>query len=329
MPANLPAKYFEIEQKYRREKNITAKVTALQEMLAVMPKHKGTDHLKADLRAKISRLLQQLERPRATSKGQPEPFSIRRDGIGQAVLIGLSNAGKSQLLLNLTGATVKVGDYSFTTQIPQPGMVRFENILIQVVDTPAINDHEMQTRLFSLLRNADLLLVVVDLSHSPADQTQEVFDELERWGYVLLTNGDMTNPSESRVQKPVMVVGTKCDANGAVQGLENLDASIGKKFTTVSVSSVTGVGKNHLVKAIYQMLNRVRVYTKAPGGKPDFDDPIVLPKGGNLLDAAQSIHKDWDRKLKYALLWGSGKFDGQRIGRRFVLSDEDVIEFHD
>ncbi len=329
MPANLPAKYFEIEARYRREKGIPAKVAALQEMLAVMPKHKGTDHLKADLRAKISRLLQELERPKSTSSGQPQPFAIRREGIGQTMLIGLANSGKSQLLASLTGASAKVGDYPFTTQVPQPGMLPFENVLIQVVDTPAINDREMQTRLFSLLRNADLLVVVADLSDAPIYQVQETFNELERWGYLLLRKDEVLDPSEPRVQKSAILVGTKADESGALEGYKKLEAAFGQRFTTVMVSSLEEIGEEELKVAIYQALNRVRVYTKAPGGQPDFEDPVVLPRRGTLLDAAESIHKEWANKLKYALLWGSGKFDGQRIGRGYVLFDGDVIELHD
>lgn len=328
MPANLPPQYFEIEQRYRREKSIPGKVAALQEMLAVMPKHKGTDHLKADLRAKIARLLQDLERPKVTSGGQPQPFSLRREGVGQAMLIGLANSGKSQLLATLTGASAKVGDYPFTTQIPQPGMLPFENVLIQLVDTPAINDREMQTRLFSLLRNADLLVIVIDLSQEPLAQVQELFGELEHWGYLLLGKGQAPDPLEPRVQKRAILVATKADEEGALDGFRQLEASYGQRFPTVMVSPLEEVGEEELKGAIFLALDQVRVYTKSPGGQPDLDEPIVLPRGSKLVDAAQSLHKDWRRRLKYALLWGSGKFDGQRVGREYVLADGDVIELH-
>ena len=328
MPANLRAQYYVIEERYRREKSIPAKVAALQEMLAVMPKHKGTDHLKADLRAKIARLLEELERPKATSSGQPQLFALRRDGIGQAVLVGLANSGKSQLLASLTGAPAKVGEYTFTTQVPQPGMLPFENVQIQLVDTPAINDREMQTRLFSLLRQADLLVIVIDLSRKPLVQAQEVFDELERWGYLLLGKGDAPDFSEPRVQKSVILVGTKADKDGALQGFQRLEATHAHRFPTVKVSPVEELGVDGLKHTIFQALKRVRVYTKAPGGQPDFEEPIVLDQGSKLLDAAQSIHKEWLSRLKYALLWGSGKFDGQRVGPGYVLSDGDVIELH-
>ncbi len=326
MPANLPAQYYVIEERYRREKSVPAKVAALQEMLAVMPKHKGTDHLKADLRAKIARLLEELERPKTTSSG-PQPFALRREGIGQAVLVGLANSGKSQLIASFTSAPTKVGDYPFTTQVPQPGMISFENVQIQLVDTPAINDREMQTRLFSLLRQADLLVIVIDLSQEPLAQAKEVFDELERWGYILLGKDEGPNPEEPRVQKSVIMVGTKADEEGALQGFKQLEAAYSHQFLAVMISPLEELGEEELKCAIFQALKRVRVYTKAPGGQPDFHEPIVLPQGSKLVDAAQSLHKEWRSRLKYALLWGSARFDGQRVGRDYVLSDGDVIEF--
>ena len=302
-------------------------MAAIQDMMSATPKHKGTDHLRADLRSKLARLMEELEKPRHTSSG-PEPFAIRKEGAGQATLVGLPNVGKSQLLVSLTGATAKVGGYPFTTQLPLPGMVQFQYVLIQMVDTPAINDRDMQTRLFSLLRNTELLVVVADLSADALVQVEEVMAELENWGYLLLGKGEPTVPEEHRVQKRALLVGNKADEPGALHQLQLIQARYGDRFAVVMASSEAGVGLEELKQAIFVALGRVRVYTKAPGEVPDYDSPIVLDHGSRVADAAETLHKDWRRRLKYALLRGSGKFDGQRVGRDYVVADGDVLEFH-
>jgi len=166
VPTNLPPKYYVAEEAYRAAIGPAEKAATLQQMLSATPKHKGTDHLRADLRAKISKALEELENPKRGA-GRPSPYAIRKEGAGQAVLIGKSNAGKSQLVATLTGADAKVAAYPFTTRIPLPGMLPFQNVKIQLVDTPAIDDPEVQSQLFSLVRNTDLVVAVVDLSEDP------------------------------------------------------------------------------------------------------------------------------------------------------------------
>ena len=328
MPANLPPHYYEAERKYRRAKSMPERVAALQEMISATPKHKGTDHIRADQRAKMARLMEELERPSYTSGGQPEPFALKKEGAGQAILIGLPNAGKSQLLATLTGAAAKVGSYPFTTQLPLPGTLQFQNTRIQLVDTPAINDQDMQTRLFSLLRNSDLLVIVVDLSADAVDQTSEIWAELEKWGYLLLGKGEPPDPEEHRVQKRAVLVGSKADDAGAQGQFERLAAKYGDRFPVLMVLPLDAVGLEELREAIFEALQKVRVYTKPPGEEPSYATPIVLDQGSKVEDVAQALHKDWGRRLKYAVLWGSGKFDGQRVGREYVVADGDVLEFH-
>ena len=328
MPANLPPGYYEAERKFRAAKSTAEKVSALQEMMSATPKHKGTDHLRAEMRARMARLMEELERPRNISSGQPQPFSLRKEGAGQAVLVGLANSGKSQLLASLTGASSKVASYPFTTQLPLPGMLQFENVRIQMVDTPAINDREMQTRLFSLLRNTDLLVIVVDLSADVNGQMEGMETELENWGYRVFGNEEGQDSQEHRVEKRAIIVATKADEEGALEQFQRLEAGYGHLFSLLMVSPLDGVGMEELRWAVFSALDKVRVYTKPPSGEPDFDTPIVLAKGSTVEDAAQDLHRDWRRRLKYALLWGSGKFDGQRVGRDYVLADGDVLELH-
>ena len=327
MPANLTPQYKEAEQRYRQAKSLPAKVAALQEMMAVIPKHKGTDHLRADLRARMSRLMEEVEKPQATSGG-PQPFSIRKEGAGQVLIIGLPNSGKSELLNALTGAPAKVGDYPFTTQVPMVGMLPFENVLFQLVDTPALNDKDIQTRLFGLLRNTDLLLVALDLSSDPVREMKEINDLLDQWGYSLLETGQAIDEEGARIQKPAILIANKADLEGAHQRYTELQHRYGQRFLVLKVSCMDGTGLETLSEEVFKSLNKVRVYTKSPTGQPDYDTPIVMARGSTTADAAERLHREWRDKLKYALLWGSAKFDGQRVGRDYVLSDGDVIELH-
>ena len=327
MPANLPPAYYEAERKYRGAKSVPERIAALQEMTSATPKHKGTDHIRADLRARLARLMAELEKPRNTSSG-PQPFSLRKEGAGQAILIGLPNSGKSQLLASLTGTTTKVAAYPFTTQVPQPGMVQYQNVRIQLVDTPAINDRDMQTRLFSLLRNTDLLVAVVDLTTDAVHQMEELLAELDIWGYRLLAEEEDPDEEGSRVEKRAVVVGNKADTVGALDQLQRLDECHGDRFSPIMVSTLEEVGLEELREGIFGGLGLVRVYTKPPGGDPSYDAPIVLALGSRVQDAAVALHRDWQRRLRYSLLWGSGKFEGQRVGRDYVVSDGDVLEFH-
>ncbi len=327
MPANLTPQYKEAEQRYRQSRTLPAKVAALQEMMAVIPKHKGTDHLRADLRARMSRHMEELEKPKSTSGG-PQPFSIRKEGAGQVLIVGLPNAGKSEILNALTRAPAKVGDYPFTTQIPMVGMLPYENIKFQLVDTPALNALDVQTRLFGLLRNTDLLLVTLNLEADPFEEMRQINVLLHEWGYSLLESGEAIDLEGSRVQKLSIILANKADAEGAEEKFARLEREYGGKFTLIKLSCLDGTGLDDVGREVFSHLKKVRVYTKSPSGEPDFDKPIVIARGSTASDAAQRLHKEWREKLKYALLWGSAKFDGQRVGRDYVLADGDVIELH-
>lgn len=134
MPANLTPAYHAAEQRYRTARTLEERIAALQEMLAVIPKHKGTEHLRGDLRARLARLLDELEQPPPGKRGAASPWSIRKEGAGRAVLVGPPNSGKSALLARLTGADARVAAYPFTTEVPQPGILRVGGARIQMID---------------------------------------------------------------------------------------------------------------------------------------------------------------------------------------------------
>lgn len=326
MPANLPPQYYEAENVYRLAKTPQEKVRALEVMLAIMPKHKGTDKLRADLRRRIAKHTEEAERKRSTGR-RDYVYHIKKEGAGQAVVVGLPNVGKSQLVASLTDASPEVADYPFTTQAPTPGMTRYENIQIQLVDTPPIVDQHTEPWLQNIIRNTDVLLLVVDLSQDPIRQMETILAELERLS-IKPTGRENGEGLELAYRKKALIVGNKNDLNSRGESFDNLRSKYGGEFRILAVSAKERRGLDELKREIYNLLNIIRLYTKATGQKPDLTEPVILRKGSTVEDVAEAIHKDFRHKLKYALVWGSGKFEGQRVKREHVLEDGDVIELH-
>jgi small GTP-binding protein len=314
MPANLPPQYFEAEQNFRLAKNPAEKIAALEEMLAIMPKHKGTDHLRAKLRARIAKLTEASEKKLATKRAS---LVIEKEGAAQVAVVGLPNAGKSQLISSITNASPTVADYPLTTHSATPGMMEFENIKIQLIDTPPLVPQSIDFWLPPMLRRADALLVMVDLADAPLEQMETITAQLEKMRIEI---------GEDKAK--ALIIGNKLDLEGASRNYTALKNEYEEKMPVVAISAREGTGLEELKAKIYEVLDIIRVYTKAPGKKPDFTDPIILDKGSTLADAAAEVHKDFLAKLKYARIWGSGKHDGVMAKRDHTLQDGDIIELH-
>jgi len=324
MPANLTPEYIAAEKNLRMAKTTLEKIACLEEMLSVMPKHKGTDHLRADLRTKIAKLTQSLDKKTATQRAS---MMIEKTGAGQLAVVGLPNAGKSQIVASLTKAAPTVAAYPFTTQSAMPGMMVFENIQIQLIDLPPLSEQPPEWWLINIIRRADGLLLVIDLSQDPAAQMELLVDRLneKRIGLGKVTGAiDEDAPMN---YKNALIVGNKADLDNGGKNFRVLQSRHGEQLPVIAVSAI-GQGLDELRFKIFEMLEIIRVYTKTPGGKPDMTDPIILDKGGTLEDAAISVHKDFGKKMKYARIWGSGKFDGVMVKRDHVLQDGDIIELH-
>lgn len=333
MPTNVPPQYREAEDRFRRAGSVQERIAALQEMLAIMPKHKGTDHLKAQLRSRLSKLMAELEKgsSKGAGGGRTEPFSMPKEGGGRATLIGPSNVGKSLLLNKATGAKSRVGAYALSTQEPVPGMLNYEDVRVQLVDTPPISNPSTQGRLYGLLRNTDVFVAVVDLSADGAAQADEIFSALGDWNFQPLGKGE-TPPEDANpwLCKPLIVAANKADIPGALDQYEIVEDRLGDRFPVIMASAEEGVGFDELAREVFEALKVIRVYAKSPRVRlDDYEptEPIVLPIGSTVSEAAAHLHKDLARGLKYAVLWGaSGKFEGQRVGRTHELADRDIIE---
>jgi ribosome-interacting GTPase 1 len=326
VPANLTPQYHAAEKRYRSAKEADEKIAALQEMLAVMPRHKGTDHLYAGLRAKIAKLGQESERKLATARRAG--FYIRREGAGQVVLVGPANTGKSQLLAALTSAVPEVAMYPYTTQTLLPGMMKYEDIQIQLVDTPPVGHRNVRVLLSPVLHAADLIAIVVDLGIEPVSQFDWTLGQLEECR-VMPAGAQSEDAVETPVYaKKMMVIANKSDRPGAFGHLQALQSRCRSVCPVAAVSSTEGEGMDVLPARVYDALDIIRVYTKAPGQRADMTEPVILKKDSNVGEAAAAIHKDIQRGLKYAVVWGSGKYQAQTVSKNHVLLEGDVVEFH-
>lgn len=327
MPANLPPQYYEAERVYRGARTPQEKIEALENMLAIMPHHKGTDKLRADLRTRLAKHTEEaLHRPQLGRRGGE--YYIPKEGAGQVVLVGMPNVGKSQLLASVTASRPKVADYPFTTRSPVPGMMPFEDVQIQLIDAPPLTDDDARPWHNSLLRGADLLLLVVSLGADPVAEMTRLLEEVDKLRVRLLGKAATVDPDDFRAQRPAIVVATKADTSAAAANLARLQAAFGDQFDIVAVAAAADDGLDAFKRAVFDALGIIRVYTKVPGQPADMNDPVILRRGSTVRDVAEGVHKDLGRRVKFAQVWGSGKFDGQRVPRDYEPGDRDVVEVH-
>jgi len=326
MPANLTPQYLEAEQRFKDAKTTPEKIAALEEMLSVIPKHKGTEKMRAEMRRRLSRLKEEKGKRGATKHSAPV-YLVEREGAGQVGLAGPPNSGKSSLVRRLTHATPEVADYPFTTRLPLPGMMRFENIQIQLVDLPPLHPEFPEPWVPQALRNADALLLVVDLGDAAVlERLTEALAQLEQ-GKIIVGPPPAELP-RGAVLKPALLVGNQCDRPRARENFEALRELWQERFPLLAVSMETGEGEEKLRRAVFDLLGIVRVYTKAPGKKADLTAPFVLARGATVQDVAERVHKDFVARLKFARLWGAGKFEGQMVHRDHKVEDNDILELH-
>jgi len=328
MPANLTAQYHKAEEAYRRAGTPDEELQCLQVMLRELPKHKGTDRLQADLKQKISKLKKELEQPRG--KGHTAGPRIPRQGAGRVLLVGGPNAGKSRLLAALTRATPEVAPYPFTTQQAQPGMMPWEDVLVQLVDTPPITRDYLDSYTQGLVRGADLVLLLVDLgADEGVEQLQEVLARLAATKTRLARESELDEEDVGLSSTRTFLVPNKIDAAEAADRHELLHEFCPLDFDEFVISAEQGTGLESLREAIYASLDVVRVYTKLPTAKEaDYDKPFTVRRGDTLLDVAALIHKDIASNLKFARVWGSEVHDGTAVKGDYVLHDKDVVEIH-
>jgi len=325
VPANLTPEYFKAEKWYKSAATNEERILALERMLAVMPKHKGTDHLKADLRKKLSKLKDAGAQKKSSS--HVDIFHVPRGGAGQIVLIGTPNCGKSSIVAALTNAKVNVADFPFATNGPVPGMVTFEDVQIELVDMPPITADYVAPGQVGTYRNCDLIAIVIDLSGDVAEQIGVCMDFLESRNLLISTETPASDEQGNALAKEVFCICTKSDI-APTGSLEKLKNSCKYAFEFIEISAVTDGGFKELPKKFFELLGIIRVYAKPPGKPADMTEPFTLPVGSTVMDLATDIHRQLAEKLKSAKIWGTGVYDGQNVHRTHVLNDKDIIELH-
>lgn len=314
MPANLTPQYRQAEQTYKAAKTVEEKIAALEEMLAVIPKHKGTEKLQADLKRRLSKL--RTENTQKSKTTRYDPYRIPKEGAGQVVLVGFPNTGKSSLVGAFTRAKVCIAEHPFSTTMPAAGMMPYEDIAIQLVDTPPITENGMESGLVNLLRQTDAIILTIDATADTClEQIESSLKLLEQKGVGF-------------GEKPSFILATKEDLPTARENLALIQEFTPSHLLLLAVSVNDPASLKNLCQQIFSSLDIIRVYSKVPGQPPELETPFVLKKGSTVLDFARAIHRDFPQCLKTAKVWGSAKFPGQAVFRNYALQDKDIVELH-
>jgi ribosome-interacting GTPase 1 len=358
MPTNVTPEYKKAKEAFKRARDPQERMTCLKEMLRLVPKHKGTDHLQAEIKTRIKQLTEELTGPKKGGARTGPVHTIPPDGAAQIALIGPPNTGKSTLHDRLTNSHAEIGPYPHTTHAPLPGMFDYNDVQFQMVDLPPISSSFMEPWMPNALQLAHAALLIVDLSIpgcvenvaairdrlgdkriSLIDQWSGVFEiglldieaarEEEATDSAQTTfEGDEEVDSTFRVTLPTMLVANKSDLNWDRDEIAVLEELIDVHYPALAVSTETGEGIDKIGPLLFQGLGIVRVYTKIPGKKVDAGRPYTLFEGETVQDVAHLVHRDLAQTLKFARIWGSAKFDGQQVGKDHVVRDGDIIELH-
>jgi len=330
MPTNLTPEYYKIEKLYKEATDHAEKIELLEEMMSKIPKHKGTDHLRADLRRKLSKMKTSSEQSKKGASRQSSPYNIGKEGAGQIVVVGAPNVGKSTLVATQTNADPEVSPAPFTTWGPTPGMMAIDNMQVQLIDTPPLNPDHVEADMFNLLRKCDMILMMVDLHADPVEQLENSMallagqriapDHLE---------GEIEGEVRRVFVKPCLVLANKCDEESDDEIFEIFRELLESDCPMIPISAATGRNIDTLKEKIYDTLQIMRVYSQAPGDEARKDLPFVLPIGSSVETFAGKVHQDFAENMKSARVWGkSAAFEGQTVSREHILQDGDIVELN-
>ncbi len=329
MPANLPPEYHRIEAELRTARTPEERIDIYERLIAVIPHHKGTDKLLAMYRAKIAKAREEMQKRPSTAR-HGHLLRIEKSGAGQIAVIGPPNVGKSSLVKALTGAEVEIAEYPFSTRVPSPFMMPFENVKVQLVDTPPVTPEFMEPWFVEMLKTADAVLLVADLGDpDTASLFEGILAKLREKKVELAAADAEIPPEKGPFLKRALLAANKADLDPDGRALADLAVLMGGPFAKLAVSASTGLRLHELKRRLFGLLRIVRAHSKVPGKKAEMDSPFALKLGSTVLDMARAVHKDFAEKLDFARVWSKdGTLDGLRVNRDHVLNDEDIVELH-
>ena len=331
MSANLSPQYLEAENQFRSATTAEAKLVALETMLRLIPKHKGTEKMQGDIKKRIAKWKNLEEQSKKKGGKRTDPSHVPREGSAQAAIIGPVNTGKSSLISLMTNLEPNIADYPFTTRVPQPGMMFHHGIPIQLIDTPALDPNVTERWISGLIRNADISVIVLDLARD---------DLIEQWEAAHAVLEDLkirpVHPDEEKVYQddgwvlvPTIYLGNKCAMDEADERLGILHELFDDLPEIHAVSAKTGSGLERFKDLVQHSLKLIRVFSKPPGKEPDLSKPFVVKEGATVSELAILVHKELAQRMKFARVWGESVYDGQRVAMDYELNDGDVIELND
>ena len=338
MPTNVTADYKKAEDAFRKAREPRERLECLREMMRTIPKHKGTEHLQADIKSRIKQLTEELSAPKKGGRRSGPSHVVRAEGAAQICLLGPPNSGKSSLHKRLTGSRTDVGPYPYTTHLPIPGMLPFEDIHFQLVDLPPVSADFMEPWLVATMQPTDAVLLVIDVDDPECvEQIPAILERLaekkiflhERWpGLPDETDIPPGVDDPFRIDLPTLLIANKCDLDPDPEEVEILEDLLGLEFPAMTVSAETGEGLAELGPFLFRALEVVRVYTKSPGKPADTDKPFTVRRGDTVHDVASLVHREIADGLKFARMWGKNVYDGQQTGPEHAVEDGDVVELH-
>ncbi len=327
MPTNMPPEYFEVEKRYKAEKDLSEKILLLEELIGTIPKHKGTDKIRAGYRKKLSKMRIETQSKKCKSK-HDSVYNIEKEGAGQVVIIGPSNVGKSALLSKLTHAKSETGNFPFTTFKPIPGMMSYEDVHIQLVDTPPLTKEHVEHELYDLIKRSNMVLLVVNLHTDPVKKIEETLVLLENKRIFPLHMMNEFEEQSQKIFKPFLLLVNKYDDKEDREEFEIFCELLNEEWPMLPISAFSGRNLDKLRKIIFENLRLIRIYSKVPGKPPDLTAPFILHCGATLEDFAEHVHHDFVVNLKSARMWGTDVYDGQMVSKDHVLNDKDIVELH-
>ncbi|MFH1331866.1 MAG: GTPase [archaeon] len=345
MPINATPEYQAAERAYNDAKTVSEKIKALEDMLKKAPSHKGSETLRADIKSKLAKYRAEVEKEKKAA-GKKFHIAVKKEGAAQAVLVGLTNSGKSYLLSKLTNAKPEISEHEFTTKMPEIGIMEYQGVKIQIVEIPPITEDfinkEKGPTHFSIIRNADLVVFVVK-EESDLKLLKDEFEKanikidkerpnvkVKKEGsggisFIGKIKGDIEDAK--RICRDYGILNAVVEIEGEIT-LEELEEVVNESTTFIQSIKVTSKDRIEDMKwKIWKNLNLIKVYTKQPRKEKDWP-PVAMHKGDTVRDLAERIHKDFIKKFRFARVWGSSKYPGQQLGLDYELKDDDVVEFH-